>query len=1345
VTTHALSFDEILEDEYRYFFTDEPFKAVKFGPGHVRDIGGLAHYLETIFDPESKSESRWQLLARRCYAAKGRTNGKPLPEKVVVKSLNGMLAEPGLLDELMKDEQFREQLTTSPGLQQSLLRIPKARRLLLERPELHSVMADDDLIDAFASRSPALRLLVNDGFRPALRMYPALLSTIADDDALSNALKDQGVRETVVRAFGVSRRSRAAIRVAGWMPRRVAEWIGRRLIARPLVSMSRDAAELHRQVDPDADRISDGAIEPEHLSRFNGLLIETAYCHYVSNGQTVRALYHAIREKETAALCLSGGGIRSATFNLGILQGLADHRMLNRFHYLSTVSGGGYIGSWLSSWTRRHQEGAVGVARDLSRKPADPLQPEVQPIRHLREYSSYLAPRTSVFSLDPWTLLATYVRNLLLNWMMLVPFLAAVLALPRLMEAYVRESMTLFSDSPAVISMLLMFVTVIVVSVLRPICRIVDGGNGRSSFLWWWLVPLLASGIAFCLYWVSPWNAFVNGPWLLVVMFTFGTAAGAVVYKGRRLRIDLGADLKAAISSEKSMPRKVLDVLTPFFRLRRSIILPAFLEVPSAALAGAAVAWLLHFSFVHAFPADRLQTGIRAEVYVCLALPLFLSIFVAGATLLVGFTTIWTEEYDREWWARCAAALLVYGVLHVLATFAVLLLPALIFESPKLTAPLGGLAGIASWLLSRQLKNGRSDEGAAKRRWLMPLLRLAAGITMMFAVAAISIATSALIAVLNRRGGDIPLPGRLPSRWLSRFLDFTPVKFPHPWLVFGDYPGDVTVAHFHLLRVTTPGTLLFFVAVATVLAISMSRLLNVNVYSMHGMYRNRLMRAYLGASRWTRRPDPFTGFDPQDNVKMWELRPEVLWPTRIVDFEAFARQLPRETFWNRLPADARNHVCAYVAAKTPQRQRALRDVARTVVVDAINELLFTRDLRHDVEAKPSRELLDANRAYLDERFPQLIRRFDRKVDLPPAEHPSAPCHSPGAPREFGSTEKQSVHGRPPLHVINAALNLVAGDNLAWQERKAASFTISPLHAGNRQLGYRDSFEYGGGVTLGTALAISGAAVSPNAGAASSPTFTFLMTLLNARLGWWLGNPKHRRYGKSSPTGSILALLREALGKTDAEHPFVFLSDGGHFDNLGLYEMVLRRCKYIVVCDASADGGYAFGDLGKAIRQIRIDLGVPIEPLTTKYIGPQKDEKYGRYCALGEIHYGNVDGEPFIGHLLYIKPALYSECPADIRNYGKESQTFPHESTADQFFSESQFESYRALGRHIIGRICGDPPDATDDHDEGPAIAPNVGAFFGNAFDYIHDTQPPKRDAPVETMNDVVSWMSASLG
>src|SRR6188474_3409678 len=140
----------------------------------------------------------------------------------------------------------------------------------------------------------------------------------------------------------------------------------------------------------------------------------------------LKAIWAAVHElpERRAALCISGGGIRSATFGLGILQGLARCGLLEKFHYLSTVSGGGYIGSWLSAWIKNDPNGIRGVVGELKRRPDSTLNPEPQPVRHLREFSNYLAPRTGLTSVDFWTLITTFIRNMFLNWLVLISWLA---------------------------------------------------------------------------------------------------------------------------------------------------------------------------------------------------------------------------------------------------------------------------------------------------------------------------------------------------------------------------------------------------------------------------------------------------------------------------------------------------------------------------------------------------------------------------------------------------------------------------------------------------------------------------------------------------------------------------------------------------------------------------------------------------------------------------------------------------------------------------------------------------------------------------------------------------------
>src|SRR5438477_994132 len=282
-------------------------------------------------------------------------------------------------------------------------------------------------------------------------------------------------------------------------------------------------------------------------------------------------------------------------------------------------------------------------------------------------------------------------------------------------------------------------------------------------------------------------------------------------------------------------------------------------------------------------------------------------------------------------------------------------------------------------------------------------------------------------------------------------------------------------------------------------AVVMARLVNANKFSLHGVYRDRLIRAYLGASNSDRRPNPFTGFDENDNIKMREL-------------------------------------------------------------------------------------------WMPEKF----------------------------------------HGKL-MPVANIALNLVSGEKLGWQERKAQSFTVTPLHCGSSAMdpGYRpaagpDGTVYGGpqGISLGSAITISGAAASPNMGYHSSPFVTFILTLLNVRLGAWLGNPGQagdHTFQLGYPESSVRPIVDEALGLTNDKSPYVYLSDGGHFENLGLYEMVLRRCRFIVVSDAGCDQSCTFEDLGNALRKIRIDLGVSVEFATDMGIHSRQsppEQGEGKYWAVG---------------------------------------------------------------------------------------------------------------------------------
>jgi hypothetical protein len=220
--------------------------------------------------------------------------------------------------------------------------------------------------------------------------------------------------------------------------------------------------------------------------------------------------------------------------------------------------------------------------------------------------------------------------------------------------------------------------------------------------------------------------------------------------------------------------------------------------------------------------------------------------------------------------------------------------------------------------------------------------------------------------------------------------------------------------------------------------------------------------------------------------------------------------------------------------------------------------------------------------------------------------------------------------------------------------------------------------------VGAAVSISGAAASPNMGYHSVPSLAFLMAFFNVRLGYWAGNPRNKNtWTKPGPMVGLLCLLAELFGQTDDEARYVYLSDGGHFENLGVYELVKRRCKFIIACDAGADGNYALGDLGSAIRKCREDMGIEIK-LSTPNLKPDKDTNLTKWhCAIGEIRYDQVDVGAERGIFVYLKSSLTGDETTDILNYHREHPDFPHQSTEDQWFSESQFEAYRRLGQHVV--------------------------------------------------------------
>ncbi|MEH6435678.1 patatin-like phospholipase family protein [Massilia sp. DD77] len=921
-----------------------------------------------------------------------------------------------------------------------------------------------------------------------------------------------------------------------------------------------------------------------------------------------------------AGLALSGGGVRSATFGLGALQALAGHGLLRRFDYLSTVSGGGFIGGWLSKCIHAHGGDVAAVEAMLAPTAGSAEAPAV---RFLRQYSNYLSPRGGMFSADTWTLIGTYVRNTGLNLAMLVAWLCALLLLPRICVWAVNRVVA--PDGPwahladfAWITGVLLFLGAVFCIALS-ISSKPESSRGLRRFplsqgavLWcinlplllagflgsvglWphggellaWegiLVPaalhgrwgwLLAPGLVYFIVWACGWylahdraspyrragytlclaGACVVALLLLEAGRAFapevplfaGAARGALVQAlwGLVTLLPLAAGvlaLDARLGSERplrDLTRAELgEGLSHFLCAMGALTLGTFLLLGGLAL--------LPDPATH----PVLNNAIALASF---GMPLMMTLFAGTMTLMIGLIGRLYSDASREWWSRQGAWTAIFA-LTWLAAFGVSFFFAPLLHWAWLTyEPWSNLGTLLGWLAmtAAGLKAGSGTGTGTGARGMPARLELAARL-------APYVFTVGIFALL--------------SALVQAVVAYPSVDCPHAQL------SCVYAAHARATLATDGERLALAFGAFLGAALLLGWRVDINKFSLSMLYRNRVVRAYFGASNRARRPHPFTGFDPGD-------------------------------------------------------------------------------------------------------------------DLPLAE----------------------LHAQRPYPIINTSLSLVSGEELAWRTRRAASFAFTPRWCGfelpplpegtGRQAEsdggtqgesargcYRPTDRYASrsgvgtdddaGVRLGMAVALSGAAASPNMGAHSSPPLNFLMTMFNVRLGRWCPNPRRPTWLSSSPPIGLFSLLAELFGMTNTHARYVHLADGGHFDNLGIYELVRRRCRLVVAIDVASDRDLAFEDLGNAIRRCGTDLHVRID-LDVSRLDPRKESGLcGASCAAGVIRYSQADRDGVDGVLLYLKPAIVGNENADLLNYRRLHPDYPHQSTADQWFDDAQFESYRALGQHV---------------------------------------------------------------
>lgn len=873
-------------------------------------------------------------------------------------------------------------------------------------------------------------------------------------------------------------------------------------------------------------------------------------------------------------LALSGGGIRSATFNLGVIQTLSELKLLRMFDYLSTVSGGGYIGAWLSALIHReHQEiakthkdakridallsvegrlagksgkdanGGEALGNLLAQKPGEAVSrrkaAEDSAVSFLRDYSNYLTPRLGIFSADTLTMVTTALRNIYLNLTILVASFSALLLLPKLL---VKFDLWVKSSVPQSALILLGAVFVIV-------CLVVIWANlirERFEQTPWWSreagIVVFAGGFAFIgahffnlAFWKAPLECWLAlGPltgFFEDKLLACWLASGAVMY---------------------TLPWVIGGALGIFFKLRptgsRQSLLGNLAAVVAAGMFGG---WLLYLHATETLPwFQRVNDDVWAQGEVVLiaqdssdpwlvtgfGTPIMVQILALAVILHVGLAGRLMPEGNREWIQRLGAWLLALSLLWF-GIFALLMyaVPAIKAIDNRLIEA-GGITGWAiatgaGAFFGRSPKTGPLDT----RGWRD---HLAVAAPYIFIVGLLGLLAWGLHEVLQ-----IFVTGKMSC--VPMFDSF----------------AAFAAAEACEMNQVSPGLLAGAIFLCAAVGFVLSWRVDINLFSLHHFYRNRLTRCYLGASKFPdRRPQPFTGFDPDDDL-------------------------------------------------------------------ALSALVTSED--------------EAQR---------------------------------------------------PYPIVNTALNLVHGADLGWQQRKAASFVFTPRYCGfelavkegRRSTGcFRPSKAYideKNGVSFGSAMAISGAAASPNMGYHSSAPVAFLMTVFNVRLGRWCGNPCKDKWRQSGPTWGLSYLLKEVFARTDEKSRFVYLSDGGHFENLGIYELVRRGCRLIVASDAGCDEKFVFQDLANAIRKCYADFGIGIDVDVGLIRG--EENKSAWHCAVGTIHYR--DQAP--GTLIYIKPSLLGNEPTDVFSYAASDRRFPHQPTSDQWFEETQFESYRKLGYHIARAV-----------------------------------------------------------
>src|ERR1700722_4201205 len=363
--------------------------------------------------------------------------------------------------------------------------------------------------------------------------------------------------------------------------------------------------------------------------------------------------------KPTVGLAFSGGGIPSATFNLGILQGLSAANLLTHIDYLSTVSGGGYIGAWLASWIKRTPGGVPAVQNELGHFQPTPTAKgfvaEPEQVSFLRDYSNYLTPRLGLFGADTWAAIATYLRNVLLNQIILIAFLGAIVFLPwcvlrsfHWLSHHALKETTQSLDRAwiaAICAGICLLIAICWASIQTGRCSFTDKAAPRSAgqnfVLSLSVLPVFASAIFTMLaLWLAPnaalsnWSVFC---WILIGAFAYGIshAIGVVL---RSAAVRAAGQRGATLTTDQ------------------------WLFIPGTAFVAAALAGLL-LEFTNEHIVQTWKSWPNGFMHALAWGPgLFVLIYLLAGTLHIGFLKILIQNEEQEWWGRMAGLVMIVTI-----------------------------------------------------------------------------------------------------------------------------------------------------------------------------------------------------------------------------------------------------------------------------------------------------------------------------------------------------------------------------------------------------------------------------------------------------------------------------------------------------------------------------------------------------------------------------------------------------------------------------------------------------------------------------------------------------------